>query len=59
MKSINAETRVYHANEGGALAGTDQGAKMLSNFMAPQELTLKVGCQVSATAGGLVRQNVK
>lgn len=41
---------MYTASEGGVLAGTEQGAKMLANFMAPEKLTLKVGAQVSSLA---------
>ena len=37
---------MYTASDGGALAGTEQGTKMLLNFMAPQQLTLKIGAQV-------------
>lgn len=47
MKNIDTETRKYRANDGGALAGTEQGEKMLANFMASQELVLKIGAQVS------------
>ncbi len=47
MHDIQGETRMYTASEGGVLAGTEQGAKMLANFMAPEKLTLKVGAQVS------------
>ena len=46
MREIQSETRIYTASEGGALAGTDQGAKMLANFMAPAKLELKIGAQV-------------
>ncbi|CAL1714612.1 unnamed protein product [Somion occarium] len=37
---------IYTASDGGVLYGTDQGTKMLANFMAPQQLKLKVGAQV-------------
>jgi ATP-dependent DNA helicase PIF1 len=46
MCNIRSAARLYTATEGGALAGTDQGAKMLANFMAPAKLELKVGAQV-------------
>lgn len=46
MQDIQSETRMYTASDGGALAGTEQGTKMLLNFMAPQQLTLKIGAQV-------------
>ncbi|KAJ3491838.1 hypothetical protein NLI96_g410 [Meripilus lineatus] len=42
----NVETHVYTAHDSGAIHKTDQGAKMLSNFMAPAQITLKIGAQV-------------
>ena len=46
MGDIKAEARAYKAQDGGVLAGTEQGEKMLANFMAPATLTLKIGAQV-------------
>lgn len=46
MRTLNTETHEYTASHGGKLAGTEQGEKLLTNFMAPGKLTLKVGAQV-------------
>ncbi|THH32533.1 hypothetical protein EUX98_g1662 [Antrodiella citrinella] len=46
MTNIDAEERIYRASEGGTLVGTEQGAKLLANFMVPSTLSLKVGAQV-------------
>lgn len=42
----NAQEHVFAASDGGTLWGTDQGKKLLSNFMAPEVLKLKIGAQV-------------
>ncbi|KAI0078710.1 hypothetical protein K474DRAFT_870327 [Panus rudis PR-1116 ss-1] len=47
MSSIRGvQEHVYLANDGGTAYGTEQGAKLLSNFMAPERLALKLGAQV-------------
>ncbi|KAJ3552575.1 hypothetical protein NM688_g4082 [Phlebia brevispora] len=46
MRDIDSETHSYHAFDGGPLATTDGGQKMLANFMAPEKLVIKVGAQV-------------
>ena len=46
MRAIDSDERTYRASEGGTLVNTDQGTKLLSNFMVPQVLTLKIGAQV-------------
>ena len=46
MRAIETETHKFTAYDGGPLAGTDAGTKLLSNFMAPGEITLKIGAQV-------------
>lgn len=45
MTNIRAETHEYVASHGGVLNGTDQGAKLLSNFMVAEKLVLKTGAQ--------------
>lgn len=39
--------QMYSAADGGTLYGTDQGSRLLSNFMAPAQITLKIGAQVN------------
>lgn len=51
MRTLNTETHEYTASHGGKLVGTDQGEKLLSNFIAPGKLTLKVGAQVCIICG--------
>lgn len=46
MRTLHTETHEYTASHGGKLFGTEQGEKLLANFMAPDKLTLKVGAQV-------------
>ncbi|GJE90946.1 ATP-dependent DNA helicase PIF1 [Phanerochaete sordida] len=46
MRTLNTETHEYTASHGGKLFGTEQGEKLLTNFMAPGKLTLKLGAQV-------------
>ena len=50
MRAIDSDERTYRASEGGTLVNTDQGTKLLSNFMVPQVLTLKIGAQVMCHA---------
>lgn len=45
MTSIHAETHEYNASHGGVLNGSEQGAKLLSNFMVAERLVLKTGAQ--------------
>ncbi len=40
------ETQLFLAQDSGTLCRTEQGNKMLANFMAPAQLTLKIGAQV-------------
>ena len=47
MTNITGEERTYRATEGGTLVHTDQGKKLLSNFMVPPTLVLKEGAQVN------------
>lgn len=46
MRTLNTETHEYTASHGGKLAGSEQGERLLTNFMAPGKLTLKLGAQV-------------
>ncbi|KAI6041261.1 hypothetical protein EDC04DRAFT_1303956 [Pisolithus marmoratus] len=46
MASLQAEERQYAATDGGSLKDPDQREKILSNFMAPKRLVLRVGAQV-------------
>lgn len=43
----DVEMQIYYAADGGTLCRTDQGSRLLSNFMAPGEITLKIGAQVN------------
>lgn len=45
MMSLTTEEREYDATDGGTLA-KDQRDKILTNFMAPEKLTLRIGAQV-------------
>jgi ATP-dependent DNA helicase PIF1 len=46
MQRLHTEEVRFQAFDGGTLKGTEQGIKMLSNFMAPKELCLRVDAQV-------------
>jgi len=46
MTGIDGEVRTFMATDGGAIVDENQRQKMLSNFMAPKALTLKIGAQV-------------
>ena len=47
MTSIRGvQEHVFTASDGGSLYSMEQGKKLLSNFMAPEVLKLKVGAQV-------------
>ncbi len=46
MQHIKAEEQIYKAYDSGSIADTEQGQKVLTNFMASERLILKVGAQV-------------
>lgn len=46
MSILNTEQKDYVATDAGTISDSTQREKMLSNFMAPKELTLRVGAQV-------------
>lgn len=46
MASLTAEEKQYTATDGGSLKDPNQREKILSNFMAPKRLVLRVGAQV-------------
>lgn len=46
LSGLQTEAMTYTAQDGGPLALTDSGKKMLSNFMAPEVLTLRKDAQV-------------
>lgn len=46
MRGIVAEQRTYFSQDGGTITDEQQRQKMLANFMAPAQLTLKIGAQV-------------
>lgn len=46
MKKLDTETRTFISIDGGSLQDAAQREKMLSHFMAPRELNLRVDAQV-------------
>jgi len=46
MKKLNSETRTFTSIDGGSLQDPGQREKMLSHFMAPRDLHLRVDAQV-------------
>ena len=46
MNQLGTEQEHFHSLDGGAIQDMAQREKMLSNFMAPQKLTLRLGAQV-------------
>lgn len=46
MNRLNNQHHTFTANDGGGSADPTQKEKLLSNFMAPKSITLKVGAQV-------------
>ncbi len=48
LSGLQTEAMTYTAQDGGPLALTDSGKKMLSNFMAPEVLTLRKDAQVGS-----------
>lgn len=46
MSVLNAEEKDFMASDTGTITDPSQKEKMLSNFMAPKKLTLRVGAQV-------------
>lgn len=46
MSKLSTEQQTYRALDGGSLLDKTQREKMLANFMAPAEITLKVDAQV-------------
>lgn len=46
LKNLPGECHTYHAIDGGNLRDQETKEKLLSNFLAPKELRLKVGAQV-------------
>ena len=46
MNQLQTEQEIFHALDGGAIQDLAQREKMLSNFMASQRLTVRVGAQV-------------
>ena len=46
MGRLSSEQQTYRASDGGSLQDKVQREKMLANFMAPAEITLKVDAQV-------------
>ncbi|CUS20186.1 LAQU0S01e00936g1_1 [Lachancea quebecensis] len=46
LKNLPGECHTYHAIDGGDMRDQETKEKLLSNFLAPKELRLKVGAQV-------------
>ena len=46
MNQLATEQENFHSTDGGTIQDMAQREKMLSNFMAPQRLTLRLGAQV-------------
>lgn len=46
MQRLQTEQHTYRASDGGTITDPNQREKMLSNFMAPTQLTLKIDAQV-------------
>ena len=46
MRTLTTVSLDFPAGHGGKLWGSEQGEKLLANFMAPSKLTLKLGAQV-------------
>ncbi|KAH8835600.1 hypothetical protein DL96DRAFT_70560 [Flagelloscypha sp. PMI_526] len=46
MRSLGTDSVIFKAFEGGMVTDTEQRDRLLSNFMAPRELSLKVNAQV-------------
>lgn len=46
MSNLNTEEKDFIASDAGTITDLAQREKMLSNFMAPKKLTLRVGAQV-------------
>jgi ATP-dependent DNA helicase PIF1 len=46
MNQLTTEQENFHSLDGGTIQDMAQREKMLSNFMAPQKLTLRLGAQV-------------
>ena len=46
MNHLQTEQEMFHALDGGVIQDLAQREKMLSNFMAPQRLTLRIDAQV-------------
>ena len=46
LKELNGTPIVYECVKGGSLKGTPQFDKICSSFLAPDQIKLKIGCQV-------------
>ena len=46
MSRLHTQTEVYQAKDGGSVHDARQRQKMLSNFMAPETVSLRIDCQV-------------
>ena len=46
MSRLHTQSEVYQAKDGGSVQDLKQRQKMLSNFMAPEAVTLRIDCQV-------------
>ena len=46
MRQLTGEVRTYVSSDGGSIRDDNQREKMLSNFMAPKTLELKLDAQV-------------